>query len=56
MNKFREWYLNNATEITWFLIGWLVLAGFEAISRDQYGRALVDFGLAYVNYYFNRRA
>lgn len=55
MNKFRQWYLDNATEITWFLIGWLVLAGFEAIGRENYVAAAVDFGLAYVNYYMNKR-
>lgn len=56
MNKFREWYNDNATEITWFLVGWLTLAGLEALGREQYITALVDFGLAHVNYYMNKRA
>lgn len=55
MSKFREWYGNNATEITWFLIGWLTLAGLEALVREQYGMALLDFFLAYANYYMNKR-
>ena len=55
MNKFREWYLENATEITWFLIGWLSLAGLEALSHGEYVNAVVDLSLAYVNYYMNKR-
>ena len=54
MNKFRQWYHDNATEITWFLVGWMTLAGLEALGREQYVQALVDFGLAYVNYRMNR--
>ena len=55
MNKFRQWYLENATEITWFLVGWLSLAGLEALGREQYTTALIDFVLAYGNYYMNKR-
>ena len=55
MNKFRQWYLENGTEITWFLIGWLVLASLEALGREQYGTAVIDLALAYFNYYMNKR-
>ena len=50
MNKFKLWYLNNRTEITWFLMGWLVLAGIQDLSRENYIGALISFGLAYINY------
>ena len=55
MNKFRQWYTNNSTELTWFLVGWLTLAGLEALVREQYAMALLDFVLAYGNYYMNKR-
>lgn len=55
MNKFKQWYRDNATEITWFLIGWLTVAGLYALLRENYVAAAVDFGLAYVNYYMNKR-
>ena len=54
MNSFRNWYLSNATEITWFLIGWLTMAGLDALGRGNYVSAAVDFGLVFVNYKLNR--
>jgi predicted negative regulator of RcsB-dependent stress response len=55
MENIRQWYLHNYTEITWFLIGFLTLAGFHDLSVGNYTGALVDFGLAYVNYFFSKR-
>ena len=55
MNKFREWYLNNAIEITWFIIGMCCFTGLDALSRGNYSSAVINFGLAYLNYAFNRR-
>jgi hypothetical protein len=55
MNKFREWYMHNANEITWFLIGFLVSCGLYALGNNQPLVALVDFALAYVNYVLNKR-
>ena len=53
MNKFRQWYLNNAKEITWFLIGFLVFAGLQDLSVGNYVGALISFALAYINYKLN---
>ena len=53
MNSFRQWYLRNHTEITWFLIGFLTLAGFHDLSVGDYTGALIDFALAYINYKLN---
>jgi hypothetical protein len=50
MNKFKLWDLNNRTEITWFLMGWLVLAGIQDLSQANYIGALISFGLVYINY------
>ena len=55
MNKFKQWYLNNYTEITWFLIGFLTLAGFTDLSRGDYVGAIISFALAIANYLFSRR-
>jgi hypothetical protein len=50
MNKIRIWFATYRTEITWFLIGWLVLAGLHEIQRGDLIGALIDFALAYLNY------
>jgi hypothetical protein len=55
MNKFREWYIRNSNEITWFLIGILTIGGLESLVREQYGSAALSFVLAYVNYLMNKR-
>lgn len=55
MNKFRQWYINNSNEITWFLIGLLVSSGIEQIIRSNYSGAAISFGIAYLNYILNKR-
>jgi hypothetical protein len=55
MNKFRAWYLRNQTEITWFLIGWLVLGGLYDFGRGEYVGALVLWALAFINYIFVKK-
>jgi hypothetical protein len=55
MNKIVEWYHNNYNEITWFLIGFLVMAGFNELSRHDYTSAIVSFGLAGLNYFLAKR-
>jgi hypothetical protein len=53
MNSFRQWYLRNAKEITWFLIGFLTLSGLQELIVGNYIGAVVSFGLAYINYKLN---
>lgn len=55
MNKFRQWYLKNSHEITWFLVGLLTATGLDSLARQDYWNAGLSFALAYVNYYFNKR-
>ena len=55
MSKFREWYMSNATEITWFIIGMCVTGGIDSLARGNYGSAALSFVLAYLNYALNRR-
>lgn len=55
MDKFRNWYLTNSTEITWFIIGICTFSGIESLAREQYANAVINFGLAYLNYFMNKR-
>lgn len=50
LERFGIWFSNHRTEFTWFLIGWLCMAGLDQIAREHYVMALIDFGLAYFNY------
>lgn len=50
MNTFIRWFNQNYTQITWFLIGWLVQAAMISIHRGDYVGALFDLALAYFNY------
>jgi hypothetical protein len=55
LQKFRQWYLRNQTEITWFLIGWLALGGLYDFGRGEYVSAIVLWALAAINYVFVRK-
>lgn len=55
MDKFRLWYVRNYQAITWFIIGFLVMAGLTDLSQGDYVGAVLSFGIAYVNYLFVRR-
>lgn len=56
MNKFRAWYLRNQVEITWFLIGWLVLGGLYDFGRGEYVNAVILWVLAAINYVFAKKS
>jgi hypothetical protein len=53
MNDFRKWYIRNHTEITWFLIGWLTMAGVDELLRGDWLNASISLGLAFLNYKVN---
>jgi len=55
LDNFRSWYLRNHKEITWFLIGFLVMAGMIDIGQGDYVGAVISFGIAYINYLFSKR-
>ena len=55
MNKIRQWYLRNYEAITWFLIGWLVLAGLTSFFKGDYINAAIAFGVAVLNYTFVKK-
>ncbi len=55
LDNFRRWYLRNYTEITWFLIGFLVMGGIVDLGEGNYAGAVISFGIAYINYIFSKR-
>ncbi len=55
MNRFRDWYLDNAVEITWFVIGVCFMSGLDALIRENYAGAALNFGIALLNYSVNKR-
>lgn len=55
LDNFRNWYIRNYTEITWFIIGFLIMAGFQDLGQGNYTGAVISFGLAWVNYIFSKR-
>jgi hypothetical protein len=36
LERFRHWYLANATEITWFIIGAMIMSGLIYFGQEQY--------------------
>lgn len=50
MDKIRQWYLRNYTEITWFLIGFLTFAGLQDLANGNYVQAVISFVLVALNY------
>ena len=55
MNKFRQWYLDNAVQITWFIIGAMIMSGLIYFAQGMYVNALISFAIAAANWYFNRK-
>ena len=55
LDKFRYWYLENATEITWFLIGVLTLSGLQDLAIGNYFGAIFNFALVGLNYAISRK-
>ena len=50
MDKMLEWFRAYNSEITWFIIGWLSFACIDAMVKEQWGQALLDAFLVYLNY------
>jgi hypothetical protein len=50
MNSFRNWYIRNQDEISWFIIGWMSLATLDALFEGRYIWALINAGIVWLNY------
>jgi hypothetical protein len=55
LENVRRWYYRNYTEITWFLVGFLICAGLDDFAKGDYTGAVLSFGIAWVNYFFSKR-
>lgn len=54
-DRLLEWYSENFYQIEWFIIGFLVAAGFRHIKEGDEVMAMITFGLAGINYIFVRK-
>ena len=48
--KFCKWHSENNTQITWFLIGTLVLSGTANLVHGNWSSAAVCFLVAFANF------
>lgn len=55
LNSFRQWYLENSTEITWFIIGAMIMSGLIYLGQGMYLNALISFAIAGANYWFRNK-
>jgi hypothetical protein len=53
MDKLKLWFYDNRVEITWFLIGFLVMDGLHSFGRGDYTGAFFSWALAFLNYKLN---
>lgn len=50
MSKFRNWYIDNQDQISWFIIGWCSFAALDRLTEADYVWAAVMAVLAWGNY------
>jgi hypothetical protein len=55
LNSFRQWYLDNSVQITWFVIGAMIMSGLIYLGQGMYIQALISFAIAWANWYFNKK-
>ena len=55
MNRFRLWASRNSTEITWFIIGWLTLAGVTNLIQGDWVGVIIDAALIWINIALSRK-
>ena len=54
LERFRHWYLANSTQITWFVIGAMIMSGLIYFGQGQLLNAVLCWAIAAANWYFNR--
>lgn len=54
MNNFRQWYLRNQTNITWFIVGWMALAFLYDFGRGDWLWCAIDALIIWANVAFNK--
>ena len=49
MNKFIDWMIEYDAELTWFWIGMLLQLGLFNLAAGNWGWAMLDFSLVFLN-------
>jgi hypothetical protein len=55
LERFRLWYMTNATEITWFIIGAMIMSGLIYFGQGQLLNAVLCWAIAGANYWFRNK-
>ena len=55
LERFRHWYLDNATEITWFIIGAMIMSGLINFGQERYVNAVLCWAIAGAYYWFRNK-
>ena len=55
LDKFKRWYNNNYSAITWFIIGFLIAAGIQELAVGDYSSGAISFAIAGINYLFVKK-
>ena len=55
LEGFRMWYLANAVEITWLVIGAMIMSGLIYLGQGRLFNAVICWAIAAGNWYFNRK-
>jgi len=55
MKKFFEWFQNNSTQITWFLIGFFIYGAINNFARGDWTWVGINLMFAAMNYFINRK-
>jgi hypothetical protein len=50
LSKFKKWYTQNDVEITWFIMGTLVVFILNDFANGFYISGLITLLVAYINY------
>ena len=52
LERFRHWYIDNAVQITWFIIGAMIMSGLIYFGQGQLLNAVLCWAIAGANYWF----
>jgi hypothetical protein len=55
LESFRHWYLANATQITWFIIGAMIMSGLIYFGQGQLLNGVLCWAIAAGNYWFRNK-
>lgn len=50
MDKIKVWYMTYESEITWFIIGYMISLGLSYLACEDYVNSGICFFIAFLNY------